>query len=55
MCGSSSTNLRSIAAVILKYFQQISDKFVEILRCERELLVSGSGLRVNLGVIICTK
>jgi hypothetical protein len=30
---------------ILRYLQQISVKFVEILRCEREFLVSGSGSR----------
>jgi hypothetical protein len=30
---------------ILRYLQQISIKFVEILRCERELLVLGSDSR----------
>jgi hypothetical protein len=41
-CGSRCGNLHKVVNGLLRYLQQISVKFVEILKCEHEFLVLGS-------------
>jgi hypothetical protein len=40
-CGSKYDSLHKVADIHSKHLQQISVKFVQILKCERRILVLG--------------